>query len=191
MDIVGIFDDAMIDELGMTGGVRGEGSDDKWVDMADVGESARRWDVVEYLPHDLLRKIDRASMAVGLEVRCPLLDQKVCECAIGISMGRHVVGSRSKAVLKDVASRYLPRDIVKRRKMGFAVPIGEWFRGELEGMLRGYLLDGGLTELGEGYNQRVVERMINEHVGGRRDHTHRLFALLSLSMWWEWVKCEA
>ncbi len=148
---------------------------------------ARCWDFENYLPFDLLRKVDRASMAVGLEVRCPLLDTAVVEQAMSLPYDVICPSGRPKGLLRDIARRWLPDDVCNRKKMGFAVPIGPWFAGPLKPMIVKWLLDAPyLTEIG--LRREGVERFVTEHVSGKVDHAQRLFALLSLSMWREWLK---
>ncbi len=158
-----------------------------WQAELDAAEAARRWDIGHYLPFDLLRKVDRASMAVALEVRCPMLDTQVMDLAAHLPLGVLMPGSRTKGLLRRVAMKYLPPAIVHRRKMGFAAPIGDWFRGPLESMLRGWLLKRDHLET-LGFRLSRVDRLIGEHRAGAADHTHRLFALLSLSIWLGWLK---
>jgi len=157
-----------------------------WPTCDDAAEGARRWDLRAYLPGDLLRKVDRASMAVALEVRCPLLDTSVVEAALRTPAAALMPGGQPKGALRAIARKWLPREVVDRPKMGFAVPIGKWFSGDLQSMLRRHLLDA--SELGDvGCDRGAIESLIDEHAAGRIDHTHRLFALLSLSMWLQWL----
>lgn len=157
-----------------------------WPGGADAVRSAMWWDLRHYLPFDVLRKVDRASMAVALEVRCPLLDRAVCEWAGRLSSGVLMPGGRAKGLLREAAKRLLPGWIVKQKKRGFALPIGVWFRQELAGPVRECLLESRLEDLG--LDRRVVSRLIDEHGGGVADHTHRLFGLLSLALWWKWLR---
>ena len=184
-EMVRLFSPRQIGRLGIHAGpVFDEPSG--WHEERDEAEAARRWDLAHYLPFDLLRKVDRASMTVALEVRCPLLDTQVCDLAGHLPLRVLMPGGRAKGLLREVASEWLPRDIVRRKKMGFAVPIGEWFRGELHGMLRRRLLeDDALKSLG--CAPAAVAEMIDEHQQRRCDHTHRLFALLTLAVWRRWL----
>jgi asparagine synthase (glutamine-hydrolysing) len=96
-------------------------------------------------------------------------------------------GGRLKHLLKQLAAEHLPAEILNRRKMGFAVPIGRWFAGELKPMLARHLLDGPeLTDLG--FSRPALERLIEDHAAGRADHTHRLFALLTLAVYLRWLE---
>jgi asparagine synthase (glutamine-hydrolysing) len=155
-----------------------------WPDDADPARAAMRWDAANYLPFDLLRKVDRASMAVALEVRCPLLDTAVCELAGRLPLDTLMPGGRPKGLLRSLAGQLLPPDIARRPKRGFAIPIGRWFRTMLRDSLRESLFAGGLESLG--LRRPEIERIEAQHASGRADHTHRLFALLSLSLWCQW-----
>ena len=155
------------------------GSKDYHQDPVDF---ARYWDFFEYLSNDLLRKVDRASMAVGLEVRCPFLDTALVEAALSTPMKVLMPGRTTKPILRQIARKYLPEEICNRKKMGFAVPIGLWFRNELRPLLQKWLLDSPALP-GLGLNRDYIEQLIREHQSGKLDHTHRLFALLTLSMW--------
>lgn len=139
-----------------------------------------------YLPGDLLRKVDTASMAVGLEVRCPFLDRDLMEAALEtpVSVLRHR-GER-KGLLRAVARRHLPAALVDRPKQGFGVPIGAWFRDDYGGL--GQLLgDLVLTPTspfeGLPIDATAVRRLAEEHFAGRQDHGQRLFGLLTLAIW--------
>jgi asparagine synthase (glutamine-hydrolysing) len=158
-----------------------------WVEEADAAEAARRWDMGHYLPFDLLRKVDRAAMAVALEVRCPMLDTQVYDLAGHLPLAVLTPGGRPKGLLRQVAEKHLPPSIVGRKKMGFAVPIGRWFRGALHEPLRQRLLDAPhMTDLG--FDRDALASLIEAHRSERADHSQRLFALLALSMWLAWVE---
>ncbi len=139
-------------------------------------------DLMTYLPGDLLVKVDIASMAHSLEARSPFLDHKLVELSGAIAVRHKLRGLRSKHLLKRAFADLLPKRIVKRPKMGFGVPIAEWFRQELSGYVREVLLDA--TAVGRGYFKReAVEALIDEHVQRRYDHGYRLWALLMLELW--------
>lgn len=141
-------------------------------------------DILTYLPADLLVKVDMASMAHGLECRGPFLDHRVVELAVSLPARRKIRlrGSRSKIVLKEAFADLLPPPIRARPKMGFSVPLDRWFRGPLKEELRGVLLDP--RTMGRGlFRPEVVQRMVEEHVGGIGDHAYKLWALLMLELW--------
>jgi asparagine synthase (glutamine-hydrolysing) len=184
MSMIRIFSPRHIGRLGMD--VLPIDTPPEWTDEVNSAESARRWDLGHYLPFDLLRKVDRASMAVALEVRCPMLDTQVMDFASHVPLAVLAPGGRAKKLLREVAAPLLPRAIVERPKRGFAVPIGRWFRDDLRSALRNWLLGTDhLVDLG--CRSAEVHRMIEQHSDGRTDHTHRLFVLLTLVMWRQWL----
>jgi asparagine synthase (glutamine-hydrolysing) len=145
----------------------------------------RRADLGGYLPHDLLCKVDAASMAVALEVRCPFLDRDLADVLTAAPIERLIPGRRRKGLLRHIARAHLPASAVDRRKMGFAIPIGDWFRTDFGG-LRVLLLDHlhSAEPFGPIHLDRLaVRRLLDEHMSGRRDHSQRLFCLLTLSIW--------
>lgn len=147
------------------------------------------WDFEHYLPEDLLRKVDTASMSVALEVRCPFLDPQVVNAALTAPISALMPGGERKGLLKQVARKFLPQQVLDRPKMGFSIPVGEWFRTNLGGM-KTLLIDHlgsaepwGPADLGLQLDRAAVGKLITEHMDSRRDHSQRLFTLLSLSIW--------
>ena len=140
------------------------------------------FDFETYLPEDILTKVDRMSMAHSIESRVPLLDNQVVDFAAGIPASLKIKNGRQKHILKEAASKLLPAQILNRRKQGFAVPVGGWFRGDLREFFSDVLCSRRARERGY-FNDRFVNRMIREHVGGRRDHTLRLWALVVFELW--------
>jgi asparagine synthase (glutamine-hydrolysing) len=141
-------------------------------------------DIMTYLPGDLLVKVDIASMAHSLECRGPFLDHRVVELAAAMPLARKIQlrTGRSKVVLKRAFADLLPRPIKARPKMGFGVPISRWFRDELKNELREVLLDP--VCLGRGlFRPEAIEKLVAEHVEGKREHSQRLWALLMLELW--------
>ncbi|MFH0965748.1 MAG: asparagine synthase (glutamine-hydrolyzing) [Planctomycetota bacterium] len=139
-------------------------------------------DLMTYLPHDLLVKVDIASMANGLEARSPFLDHKVVELATRIPMRLKLRGWESKYILKRAFADLIPPEIASRPKMGFGVPIAEWFRNEYAADLRKTLLDGAALSR-RLFRGEAVARLIEDHTSRRFDHGYRLWALLMLELW--------
>jgi asparagine synthase (glutamine-hydrolysing) len=136
-----------------------------------------------YLPLDLLTKVDRCSMQFGLEVRSPFMDHELVQFAAGLTTDQLLKGG-PKRMLREAFAKDLPDFVFKRKKMGFAVPIGEWFREELKPMLRDNLFAS--DSFGKShFNMKVVERLVDEHEQQRVDHSQRLYALLMLELWWQ------
>ncbi|HAI10335.1 MAG TPA: asparagine synthase (glutamine-hydrolyzing) [Phycisphaerales bacterium] len=183
-----LFNEEQIRELGMENNVSAAQpyvAMPQWPEGTDPVHAAMRWDLMHYLPMEVLRKVDRASMAVGLEVRCPLLDSKVCELATHLPPDLIMPAGKPKGLLRLIAAQVLPKEIVKRRKQGFALPIGHWFKTQLREPAHAMFHSGILGTLG--LDENVARRMLDEHVNNKADHTHRLFALLELTIWKQWV----
>lgn len=148
----------------------------------DPVRAALATDRVTYLPDDLLTKVDRASMLHALEVRSPFMDHELVQFAAGLTTDQLLKGG-PKRMLREAFADDLPAWVFKRKKMGFAVPVGDWFRGELRPMLRDHLFAADSFARGH-FNTKVVQRLVDEHEAGRVDHAQRLYALLMLELWW-------
>jgi asparagine synthase (glutamine-hydrolysing) len=140
------------------------------------------FDFETYLPEDILTKVDRMSMAHSIESRVPLLDTHVVEFAARTPAALKIKAGRRKHLLKEVASRILPASILARPKQGFAVPVETWFRGRLGELFGDVLLSTRARQRGY-FEMPFVERLLHEQGQGRRDHTHRLWALLVFELW--------
>jgi len=141
-----------------------------------------RFDAETYLPEDVLTKVDRMSMAHSIESRVPLLDNEVIDFASTLPASLKIKNGRRKHVLKEVAATLLPRDILNRKKQGFGVPLGTWFRGNLRELFADTLLSP--SSLQRGYFQPAfVRRIVDEHLAGTRDHTLRLWQLVVFEKW--------
>lgn len=134
-----------------------------------------------YLLDDLLPKMDRMAMAHGLEARSPLLDRALMELAAELPDRLKRRGARGKIVLKKAVEDLMPPGILERRKHGFGLPIGEWFRGELRPLAADALLSG--PRLGRFLRQDTLERLVREHDAGKIDRGHQLWTLLTHELW--------
>lgn len=141
-------------------------------------------DQMTYLPNDLLVKVDIATMANSLEARSPLLDHKVMEFAASLPDDLKMKRFQPKYLLKKVASRLVPKDVIYRPKMGFGVPIGTWFRGEMKDFVRDTLLSETAIKRGI-LDPTVVKRYIDHHNDGTLDRTHQIWSLLMLELWFQ------
>ena len=141
-----------------------------------------RYDFETYLPEDVLTKVDRMSMAHSIESRVPLLDNDVIEFAAMLPASFKIRGGRRKHILKQAAVGMLPPGILDRRKQGFGVPIGTWFRGKLREVFQDVLLSARATERGY-FDRAFVRRVMQEHLSNRRDHTLRLWQLVIFELW--------
>ncbi|HBG72396.1 MAG TPA: asparagine synthase (glutamine-hydrolyzing) [Deltaproteobacteria bacterium] len=149
-----------------------------------IVERAMATDIKTYLVDDILTKVDRASMAYSLEARVPLLDHRIVEFAARLPMEHKVHGGGTKHLLRKILSRHVPRELIDRPKMGFGIPVNRWLRKELRPLLTEYLNEERVRR--EGFlRPEGVERVVREHLSGRRDHQYRLWALLVIAMWVE------
>jgi asparagine synthase (glutamine-hydrolysing) len=137
-----------------------------------------------YLPDDMLTKVDRASMAASLEVRVPLLDHRVVEFTSQLPVSFKIRNGKGKYLLAELLCKYVPRQLVDRPKMGFGVPIAQWFRKELKGLLNDYLSSDRLKDEGL-LDGQLVHRFLSEHQSGSANHQHRLWTILMWEMWRE------
>ena len=151
-------------------------------DTRDPVSTLQHIDMETYLPDDILAKVDRTSMAVSLESRVPLLDHRLLEFVATIPSSLKLKGGAGKYILKRAMASRLPSDILSRRKMGFGVPLGAWFRGELRDMTHDLLLDPRTRQRGI-FRPSWVNRLLRDHDSGRRDCSARLWAMLCLELW--------
>jgi asparagine synthase (glutamine-hydrolysing) len=152
-----------------------EGGPDHWLSRLQY------MDIHRYLPLDILTKVDRMSMANSLEVRVPLLDHKFVEFAATIPPEMLLDGSESKAIFKKALHGLVPEYVSKRPKRGFAVPLGDWFRNDLSGLVRELLLSDRARARGI-FNLGYVEQIIRLHEGGRHQDD-RLWLFISFELW--------
>jgi asparagine synthase (glutamine-hydrolysing) len=141
-----------------------------------------RADLLTYLPEDLLVKTDRATMANSLEARAPLLDHLLIEFAARLPVDRKISGTTTKVLLRAVAKRLMPAELVDRPKMGFGVPVGDWFRGKLGDEFRQLVLSPDAASR-DHIDQTVAADLLAEHVAGQAAHAHRLWTLLMFELW--------
>jgi asparagine synthase (glutamine-hydrolysing) len=136
----------------------------------------------------MLVKVDRMSMAASLEVRCPMLDNKLAELAIArIPHEWKIRNGRGKDILVEAMADRLPPALLNRPKMGFAIPIGNWLRGPLRPMLRDHIESEQFFARGI-VSPPFVRHLISEHESGRRNNTTWLWSLLILEMWFRQIE---
>lgn len=143
---------------------------------------AQRHDLLSYLPDDLLVKSDIASMASSLELRAPLLDHRLAPIGLSLPAGMKVRHGRGKYILRAAFADLLPAEVLNLPKRGFGIPLGGWLRNQLAEVMKETLLDSGFLDRGI-IRREAVEGLINDHLWGLDDHSHRLWALLVLARW--------
>jgi asparagine synthase (glutamine-hydrolysing) len=138
-------------------------------------------DMKTYLPDDILAKVDRASMAVSLEVRAPMLDHHFLELTAKIPSSLKLKGTSGKYIFKKAMAEILPNEILHRRKQGFAVPLARWFRKELRDLAHEAIFsrDDGVLDT------KYLKKIWDEHQGGTYDRSPHLWAVLMYREWHE------
>jgi len=191
MKWMSVFDDELKEPLytdsfrDQTQGANATGILENWFKRANgigIVDTLLLTDQMTYLPNDLLVKVDIATMAVSLEARSPFLDHKVIEFAASLPQNLKLRRLTGKYLLKKVLRKLLPSENLTRRKMGFGVPIGHWFRGKMQPFLREVILSE--KALGRGlFRPEAVKQLVDLHVRGERDYSHQLWTLLMLELW--------
>jgi asparagine synthase (glutamine-hydrolysing) len=190
---VSVFDTAAKEDLysddfrQQTQGVRAADLLTPWFQRANgagIVDAALLADINTYLPNDLLVKVDIATMAVSLEARSPFLDHHLIEFAASLPEKFKVRGLTTKYLLKRMLKKLLPAENLDRRKMGFGVPIGHWLRGKLQPFLRETILSEKALNRGL-FRPEVVKQLVELHARGERDHSHQLWTLLMLELWFQ------
>jgi asparagine synthase (glutamine-hydrolysing) len=140
-------------------------------------------DLMTRMPDHLLVIADRMTMAHSLESRSPLIDYKVVEYAASIPSELKLKGTNLKSILKKVAEKHLPKELIYRKKQGFSFPIGIWMRTELKMFLKNLFNNSRFVELGI-FNQSYMHKILEEHLSGKYDHNYRLWILINLEIWY-------
>jgi len=151
-------------------------------------DQVQRWDLETMLAEGLLTKADRASMSSAVELRAPFLDEGVMEFAKSLPREERLRGVTTKVFLKRYALRYLPAEIVHRRKRGLSVPVARWLRGPLRDWAEEALANGRLDQVG--ISAAAAQNLLAEHNARKADHARALWTLLVLSEWLDWVGNE-
>ncbi len=156
----------------------------KITDAKDQTEQMQFLDMNFYMAEDILTKVDRASMAVSLEVRAPFLDARIAEYAASLPLEYKLKGGKGKYILKKAVEDLLPRDILRRPKKGFGIPIAEWLKNRLNPLLHDLLAPERLKKQ-DLFNTDFVRKLIKEHETGAASHHKQLWTLLVFQLWYD------
>jgi asparagine synthase (glutamine-hydrolysing) len=153
-----------------------------------AAEETMYLDTHGYLPNDILVKLDRATMSLSLEGRVPMLDPRVAQFAWRLPLDMRIRGHQGKWILREVLSRYIPREIIDRPKSGFGVPIAAWLRGPLRDWTEALLSESRLRRDGY-FRAEPIRRMWREHLSGRASWEYHLWDFLMFQSWLDESRC--
>src|SRR5690606_18909889 len=139
-------------------------------------------DIKTYLVDDILTKVDRMSMAVSLEVRVPLLDHRIVEFALALPASQKLQRGQTKLILRRAMQGILPDAVLQKPKEGFSIPLKQWLCGPLRPMMAD-LLSADSVRRRDYFVPQTVAQWMAEHLEGRANHSHRLWALMVLELW--------
>ena len=138
------------------------------------------WDTISYLPNDILAKVDRASMAMSLEVRVPFLDHTLFEFLWTQPLAFRVQKNQGKILLKELLYRYVPKNLLDRPKAGFGIPIHAWLRGPLKEWAADLITESTQQTF---FNTKQLQQAFNDHLNARANHGHLLWNFLMFQSW--------
>ncbi len=150
-------------------------------DLKNNIENFQYWDMLTYLPGDILTKVDRASMALSLEARVPLLDHRLISLAWQLPQHLKLRGGKGKWILREILKKYVPTELFDRPKMGFGVPIDTWLRTDLKDWANDLLYSQPLDEFG--IDKQIIDSIWNKHQNGSHNYQYKLWCLLMFQQW--------
>lgn len=168
-------------------GVSNMNDSDVWAQGVDPLPAMLHFDFVGYMVGDILVKVDRATMAVGLEARCPILDTRVTEFAWTLPQEFMIDAGGGKRILREVLQRYVPREFTDRPKRGFGVPIDDWLKGPLRGWAEDLISLPRLREYGY-LEPAAVRRLWEQHLCGWQNHSNILWSVIMFQAWLDELK---
>jgi asparagine synthase (glutamine-hydrolysing) len=140
------------------------------------------FDQTSWLPDNLLERGDRMTMAASIESRVPFLDHELAGYVSSLPDSYRVKGMKTKWILREAGKSLIPDAILERPKVGFRVPVNEWFQGALKPYLNDHLRSSD-SKTRAYYDNQVLDRMLDDHMDGRQNHEKLLWALLNLEIW--------
>jgi asparagine synthase (glutamine-hydrolysing) len=143
-------------------------------------------DVKTYLVDDILTKLDRMSMAASLEARVPFLDHRIVEFALNLPPHMKLNGNQTKVILRKIMAGRLPREVIEKNKEGFSIPLKHWLRRELRPLMTDLLATDTVKRRGY-FESKCVAKWVSEHLSGRFNHSHRLWAMMVFELWQQQV----
>ena len=155
--------------------------------IKNISELMMYLDMVTYLPDDILVKVDRAAMAASLETRIPFLDKRIIDFSLALPLDLKLKDGKGKWIIREVLGNYIPKNLIERPKMGFALPLDAWLRKGLKSWACDLLDENTIKSQGY-FDYRVVDKHLKEHMSGRRNCSYQLWNILMFQSWYNhWV----
>lgn len=156
----------------------------QWPELSDFVQRMMAMDTLTYMPDDILVKVDRAAMSLGLETRVPFLDHRIVEFAWCLPLSMKINNGQGKHLLRQVLYKHVPKSLIERPKMGFGIPLDSWLRGPLRDWAESLLDENRLKQEGF-FNAAPVRKKWQEHLSGQRNWQYHLWGVLMFQAWLE------